>query len=61
MRQPQYIDPNSLKRFIETIYIVLLALLFKYLIHKVIFYSLYLFSEKKHVKKNVTRNFSQRT
>ena len=49
--QPQYIVPNSLKRFIETIYIVLLPLLFKYLIYKVVFYFLYLFSEKKTCSK----------
>ena len=43
---PWHIIPNSLKSFLETIYIAFLTLLFDYLIYKVIVYFLYLFSKK---------------
>ena len=46
--QPYYFVPNILKMFLETMYTVFLALLFDYLIYKVI-YSLYLFLMKKYV------------
>ena len=44
--QLQYIILNNLKSFLETIYIVFLALLFDYLIYKAIFYFLYLLFKK---------------